>query len=86
MIVREYAERDQKVFELIAVVIFVWLLVKALGLYFRMTWGIAKVAAAILIGLALPMLIFCLLFAGGIVLLAPLLVITLAAGLVKACL
>ena len=73
-------------FELLTVAIFIWLLVKAVGFAFKLTWGIAKVAASILIGLAFPVLIFCLLFAGGILLLVPLLMIAIAVGILKACL
>ena len=73
-------------FELLTVAIFIWLLVKAVGFAFKLTWGIAKIAASILIGLAFPVLIFCLLFAGGILLLVPLIMIAIAAGLLKACL
>ena len=72
--------------ELLTVVIFIWLLVKAVGFAFKLTWGIAKIAASILIGLAFPVLIFCLLFAGGILLLVPLLMIAIAVGILKACL
>ena len=73
-------------FELLTVAIFIWLLVKAVGFAFKLTWGIAKIAASILIGLAFPVLIFCLLFAGGILLLVPLLMIAIAAGILKVCL
>ena len=44
-------------FELLTIAIFIWLLVKAIGLAFKLTWGVAKVTASILIGLALPVLI-----------------------------
>ena len=73
-------------FELLTVAIFIWLLIKAVGFAFKLTWGIAKIAASILIGLAFPVLIFCLLFAGGILLLVPLLMIAIAVGISKACL
>jgi hypothetical protein len=73
-------------FELLTVAIFIWLLVKAVGFAFKLTWGIAKIAASILIGLAFPVLIFCLLFAGGILLLVPLIMIAIAVGILKACL
>ena len=73
-------------FELLTIFIFAWLMVKAIGLTFRLTWGIAKITASILIGLAFPVLIFCLLFAGGILLLVPLLMIAIAVGILKACL
>lgn len=52
----------------------------------KLTWGLAKVVAAILMVLALPSLIVCLVFASGIALLVPILLIALAAGLLKVCL
>ena len=73
-------------FELLTIAIFIWLLVKAIGLAFKLTWGVAKVAASILIGLALPVLIVCFLFVGGIALLVPLAMVAIAGGIIKACL
>lgn len=73
-------------FELLTLVIFVWLLVKAVGLAFKLTWGVAKIAASILIGLAFPVLIVCLVFVGGIALLLPIVMIAIAAGILKVCL
>ena len=73
-------------FELLIIAIFVWLLVKAIGLAFRLTWGVAKIAASILIALAFPVLIVCFVFVGGIALLIPVARIGLAAGILKACL
>ena len=73
-------------FELLTLAIFLWLFVKAIGFAFRLTWGIAKIAASMLIGLALPVLILCLIFAGGLLLLVPLVMIAIAAGILKACL
>ena len=73
-------------FELLTLAIFLWLFVKAIGFAFRLTWGIAKLAASILIGLALPVLILCLVFAGGVLLLVPLVMLAIAAGILKACL
>ena len=73
-------------FELLTIAIFIWLLVKAIGLAFKLTWGVAKVTASILIGLAFPVLIVSLLFAGGIALLVPVVMIGIAACILKACL
>ena len=73
-------------FELLTIAIFIWLLVKAIGFAIKLTWGVAKVAASILIGLAFPVLIVCFLFAGGIALLVPIVMIAIAAGILKACL
>lgn len=66
--------------------IFIWLMMKVIGLMFRLTWGMAKIVACILIGLALPALFVCLLFVGGIVLLVPIAMIAIAGGIIKACL
>lgn len=73
-------------FELLTLFVFGWLLVKTIGLTLRLTWGIAKIAAGILIGLAFPVLIICFVFAGGIALLLPIAMIGIAAAIVKACL
>ena len=72
-------------FELLTFVIFIWLLVKTIGLAFRLTWGVAKVIARILMVIALPVLVICLLFVGGLALMIPIAVIGLAFGLLKAC-
>ena len=72
-------------FELLVIAIFIWLLVKSIGLAFKLTWGVAKIAASILIGLAFPVLIVCLVFVGGIALLVPVIMIAIAAGILKAC-
>ena len=71
--------------ELLTTVVFVWLLIKAIGLAFKLTWGAAKVIASLLIGLALPALIICLVFVGGIALLIPIAVIGIAVGILRAC-
>ena len=72
-------------FELLTLVIFVWLMMKALGLVFKLTWGMAKVVASILLGIALPVLIVCMVFAGGIVLLVPVALVGIAVAILKAC-
>ncbi|MBQ7801522.1 MAG: hypothetical protein IJ375_04285 [Oscillospiraceae bacterium] len=71
--------------ELIVFVLFCWLFFKAIGLAFKVAWGAAKIAASVLLALACPLLILCLLFAGGIVLLVPIALIAAAFGLLKAC-
>jgi len=72
-------------FELLTIVVFVWLLVKAIGLAFKLTWGMAKIVASILMVLALPLLIVCLLFVGGAILIVPVAMIGIAAGIMKSC-
>ena len=73
-------------FEILTIAIFLWLLFKAIGLALRLTWGVAKIVASILIGLALPVLILSLIFAGGMLLLVPLVMLAVAAGILKRCL
>ena len=72
-------------FELLTVVIFIWLLVKSIGLMLKLTWGAAKLIAGILTVLALPVLILCFVFASGVVLLIPLAILGIAVGILKAC-
>lgn len=72
-------------FELLVLILFGWIFWGALRLAFHVTWGFAKIAAYILLALALPVLIVCLLFAGGVVLLLPVALIALAWGILKAC-
>lgn len=71
--------------ELLITVFCLWLSWKALGLVFRMTWGLTKFIVSALFALALPLLIGCLFFAGGLLILLPLGLIGLAFGIVKAC-
>ena len=71
--------------EVLTVIVFIWLLAKTINLAFKLTWGVAKVIASILIGLAFPVLIVCLVFVGGIALLVPIAVIGIAFGILKAC-
>lgn len=73
-------------FEILIAVLFFWLFFKAVGLALRMTWGITKVLASVLFTLALPLLLVCLFFAGGLLILLPLGLIALAFGILKACL
>lgn len=72
-------------FEILATVIFIWLAVKVIGLMLKITWGAAKLVAGVLLGLAFPALILCLIFAGGFLLLIPLVIIAIAACVLKIC-
>lgn len=73
-------------FEILTVAVFVWLMFKVVGLMFRLTWGIAKLIAGILLFLAAPVLVVCLLFVGGFFLLIPVGLVALALMIVSACL
>lgn len=72
-------------FELLVVIAFLWLLFKALGLVFKIAWGAAKIVASILMVFALPLLVILFIFASGVALLIPIVMITIALGLLKAC-
>lgn len=72
-------------FELLSVIVFVWLLIKAISLALKLTWGMAKIIAGILIVLTLPMLIVFLLFVGGAILIIPVAMIGIAAEIMKSC-
>ena len=72
-------------FEILAALIFLWLMFKCIGLAFKLTWGAAKIVAGILMALSLPALILCLVLAGGIFLLIPIALIVLAAVILRAC-
>lgn len=71
--------------EIIILAAFVWLMVSAITLALKVTWGVTKVVASILIGLALPVLLVCFLFVGGIALLVPVTLIGIAVGILKNC-
>ena len=62
---------------------FCWLYLKALGLVFRVTWGMVKLVGSLLILMAAPVLILMLLFAGGLLLLIPLAMVALGILILK---
>ena len=72
-------------FNIIITVVFIWLMIKAIGFALKLTWGAARIVASILMVIALPVLILFLLFAGGVLLLIPLAMIGIAAGVLKSC-
>ena len=72
-------------FELLTIIVFAWILIKTIGLMLKLTWGAAKIVSGILMVLAFPLLIVGVLFIGGIVLLVPIIMVCIAAGIVKAC-
>lgn len=70
--------------ELLVIILFCWLFFKAIGLALKVAWGTTKIIASVLFAIAVPTLIGCLLFAGGLALLLPLALIGIAFGLLKA--
>ena len=71
-------------FELLVVAAFLWLFIKGLGLAFRVTWSLTKAVAIVLFVLAMPALLGCLLLAGGVLLLIPVVLVGIAFGILKA--
>ena len=71
--------------EFLVLILFCWLFFKAVGLAFHMAWGTAKIVVSLLFTVAVPLLVLCLMFAGGVILLLPLALIGIAFGVVKAC-
>ena len=72
-------------FELFILVFFVWLTIKAAVLSLKLTWGLARITASILMVLALPLLILSLLFVGGLALMAPVAIVAIAISIMKSC-
>lgn len=71
-------------FELLVLIISIWLFWKGLVLAFKITWCMAKLIAILLLIIAAPILVAILLFAGGLLLLLPLALIAAAVGILKA--
>ena len=71
--------------EILVTLLFCWLFFKAAGLAFRVAWGITKIIASLLLALAVPFLILGMIFAGGLVLLIPVVMIGIALALLADC-
>ncbi len=69
--------------EIIISILAIVLLIKAVSLTFRITWGLAKIVATILLVLAVPIFIVCLVLVGGFFLLIPVGLIAAAIGIIK---
>lgn len=72
-------------FELLVLILFCWIFFGSIRLMFKIAWGLAKMLAVILLILALPSLVGCLLFASGAILLVPIALVFIAWGLLKSC-
>lgn len=69
--------------DILLTVLFISLFIWTIKLLFKLTWGIAKVIAVILLIIALPALIGGLMVAGGLILLIPVTLIIGAIGIIK---
>lgn len=72
-------------FELLVLVLFCWIFFGSIRLMFKIAWGLSKILAVILLILALPSLVGCLLFASGAILLVPIALVFIAWSLLKTC-
>ena len=70
--------------DLLLIILFCWLFFKALGLVFRLAWGVTKILVGLLVTAAAVTLVGGVLFAGGLVLLLPIALVGIALGLLKA--
>ena len=70
-------------FEILVTLLSLYFFIGAIKLAFKITWGATKIVASILLCLAVPVLILCLVFAGGAVILVPAFVIAGAFALLK---
>lgn len=73
------------IFDIAITILCGWLFFKGIGLAFKITCGVAKIVATLLLILAAPALIVCLIFAGGVALLVPVAMVSIAFGLLKSC-
>ena len=69
--------------EILLTILFISLFIWTIKLMFKLTWGVAKVIAVILMIIALPTLIGGLMVAGGLVLLIPVALLISAIGIIK---
>ena len=69
--------------DILLTVLFISLFIWTIKLLFKLTWGIAKVIAIILMIIALPTLIGGLMVAGGLILLMPIALVIGAIGIIK---
>ena len=72
-------------FSFLVTILIFWIAFKSLKILLSLTWGIAKIVGTILLVLAAPALVICLLFAGGMLILLPLGLVAGAFMLGKAC-
>lgn len=69
--------------EILITIVFCGLALKVAKLAFKVTWGLTKFLAWLLFAVAVPLLIGCLTFAGGLLILVPLGLLGIAFGLLK---
>ncbi len=71
--------------DILFTIMFCWLFFKAMGIAFHVAWGTAKLIASLLFIVALPLLVLMLIFTGGLLLLVPVIMVTIAWVILKSC-
>ncbi len=72
-------------FEILVTLLTIWLFIASIKLAFKIAWGTTKIIASVLLGVASVILVLCLVFAGGAVILLPAFLVAGAFGLLKKC-
>ena len=72
-------------FEILMICLFLWIAFHLMVFSVRVAWSLAKVISVALFALAIPVMLVCLVFAGGMFLLLPLALISAAYGVLKWC-
>ena len=72
-------------FEILITLLSIWLFAGSVRLAFKIAWGTTKIIATVLLAVAVPILVLCLIFASGVMLLLPVALIAGAFGLLKKC-
>ena len=72
-------------FEILVTLLSFYFFIGAIRLALKITWGATKIVASILLALAVPAIILCLIFASGAIILIPALLIAGAFTLLKKC-
>lgn len=70
-------------FEVLAIVLFFWLLFVSVKLVWKVAWCTAKIIASVLFVIAVPLFIVSLIFASGFILLIPIALVGLAFIILK---
>ena len=70
-------------FDLLVIILFIWLSIKFLCVALKITWGVAKLIASLLFIIALPALVVCVLFASGVILIFPVALLAIAIGVLS---
>ncbi len=69
--------------EILLTAVFIALFLWTVKLLFKITWGLTKIIATVLLVLAVPVLVLCLIFASGAVLLVPVGIVAGVVGIIK---